>query len=191
MTTVLDKSWLDAFVVTLDSHRRMIDSTVQQLSDAELHAPPAPGINSVAIILRHLGGNLQSRWTNFLTTDGEKPERNRDAEFHDWEGDRTSLMAHFEAGWSALVSAVRVIDDSNINQLITIRGENHTIEQALVRSITHVAYHVGQMAMIARMVHKGQWQWLTIPPGESELHNLRTWGTAESRSTHGDNKIAQ
>ncbi len=179
------KAWVDAAANTVASYRRMLDATVEQLTDVELHARPAPNINSVAIILRHLGGNLRSRWTDFLTTDGEKPDRDRDTEFLDWDGDRDSLIAHLDAGWDALTSAIQQIDDSNINQKIDIRGEPHTIPQALTRSITHLAYHVGQIAIVARMVHDGEWRWSTIQPGQSTQHNERTWGTNESRSIFG------
>src|SRR5207342_1660528 len=91
--------WIDASIETIDSQRRMVDGAVQQLSDVEFFGRKAEGINSVAVILRHLGGNLLSRWTDFLTTDGEKPSRNRDSEFEDWTGDRASLMAFFDNGW--------------------------------------------------------------------------------------------
>lgn len=163
----------------------MVDAIVEQLTDEELHAYPAEGINSVAVLLRHLGGNLQSRWTDFLTTDGEKPDRDRDAEFQNWEGDRESLLAHFDAGWKALEQAIASIDTGNVESEITIRGEPHSVSQALVRSIVHITYHVGQIAMVARMVHVGPWQWLTIAPGESSNHNSRTWGTAASSDISG------
>ena len=185
METSPNNPWIDVIADTVGSYRRMIDAAVEQLSDAELHARPAADINSVAVILRHLGGNLRSRWTDFLTTDGEKPDRDRETEFLDWDGDRVSLLSYFDAGWQALTSAIRQIDDSNINHTIYIRGEAHTVPQALTRSITHVAYHVGQIAMAARLVHTGEWQWLTIPPGHSAQHNEQTWGTNDSRSIFG------
>jgi hypothetical protein len=183
--------WLSALRATATSYRQMIDGVTQQLTDDELFARPDGDVNSVAIILRHLGGNLRSRWTNFLTTDGEKPDRDRDAEFRDWEGNRQSLLEYFERGWQALESAFDVIDDGNVNATIFIRGEPHTVAQALTRSIAHLTYHVGQIAMIARMVHRGEWRWLTIAPGASTLHNERTWGTAASRSVFGEAKDAQ
>jgi len=167
---------------TVLSYRRMIDATIDQLTDAELVARPAPGINSIAIILRHLGGNLRSRCTDFLTTDGEKPDRDRDTEFLDWNGDRNSLIEHLNVGWEALLSALGAINDTNIDTTIYIRGEPHSIPRALARSVTHLTYHVGQIAMIGRMVHKGDWRWLTIPPGASTEHNNKTWGTEASRS---------
>ena len=178
-------AWLAAISETVASYRRMIDGCLSQLSDDELGQRPAPGVNSVAIIVRHLGGNLRSRWTNFLTTDGEKPDRNREGEFADWDGNRTSLMQQFDEGWAALTSAIQSLDDHNISAELLIRGEPHTVPQALVRSITHLSYHVGQIAMIARAVHAGEWQWQTIKPGESQQHNQSTWGTAASRSVFG------
>ena len=183
--------WLDAIRSTVSSYRQMIDATVEQLNDEELVARPAPSLNSVAVILRHRGGNLRSRWTDFLTSDGEKPDRDRDSEFLDWEGDRQSLIKYFDAGWDALSHALNSIDDQNIKDTIYIRGEPHSIQQAVTRSVTHLTYHVGQIAMIARMVHSGEWKWLTIPPGSSAQHNSKTWGTAASRSVLSDRKKAE
>jgi hypothetical protein len=177
--------WIEAVNQAVDSYRRMIDGCLAQLSDDELGQRPAPGFNSVAVILRHLGGNLRSRWTNYWTSDGEKPDRNRESEFLDWDGDRDALMQHFELGWSALVRAIQSLDDASIGGHVLIRGERQTVPQAIVRSITHLSYHVGQIAIISRTVHQGDWKWLSIAPGESDSHNQRTWGTASSRSVWG------
>ena len=177
--------WLDAVNETLGGYRRMIDAAVQQLTDDELHCRPNAETNSVAILLRHLGGNLRSRWTDFLTTDGEKPDRDRDREFEDWSASRAALMAHFDAGWKALEKAVSDLNEGNVNETILIRGEPHSIPLAIVRSVTHIAYHVGQIVMIARTVHQGEWQWLTIAPGQSSAHNESTWGTDQSRGVFG------
>lgn len=178
--------WVDSLAATVASYRRMIDATVAQLSDAELRERPRQNMNSVAVLLRHLGGNLQSRWTDFLTTDGEKPTRNRDREFTDWDGDRAELMAYFDAGWRLLTAAIHQAHELNVRQEILIRGQRHTIAEALMRSVTHVSYHVGQIAIISRLVHKGEWQWLTIAPGKSTEHNSQTWGTAASRGEFSD-----
>ena len=182
--------WLNTMRDSVTSYRRMIDATIEQLTDDELFIRPAPNVNSVAIILRHLGGNLRSRWTDFLTTDGEKPDRNRDAEFLDWNGDRQSLMSHFDSGWNALVVAIESLNDDNLGQCVQIRGESHTIPQALTRSITHVTYHVGQIAIVARQVHNGDWRWLTVAPGNSSQFNEQTWGTSASRSIFSDDENA-
>lgn len=191
MSAVSNDNWLNAVAATVASYRRMIDGSVSQLSDVELHQRPSPNVNSVAVILRHLGGNLLSRWTDFLTTDGEKPDRDRDREFTDWEGDRDSLLAYFDSGWAALTKAIGQIDASNMDQPVFIRGERHSIADALLRSLTHLSYHVGQIALVARMVHEGEWRWLTIPPGQSTQHNRQTWGTAASRSVFGEGSNAK
>ncbi|MFO0916234.1 MAG: DUF1572 family protein [Pirellulales bacterium] len=183
--------WIEAAVATVASYRRMIDGVVSQLTDTELRARPHPEVNSVAILLRHLGGNLQSRWTDVWTTDGEKPDRDRDREFTDWVGDRESLLAYFNSGWDALTKAISQIDATNIERPVYIRGERHSIAEALMRSLTHVSYHAGQIAMIARLVHEGEWRWLTIPPGASAQHNRETWGTAASRAVLGEGGTAK
>ena len=190
MTHSTSTLWLTTLRDSLSSYRRMIDATVEQLSDSELVARPSPEFNSVAILLRHLGGNLRSRWTDFLDTDGEKPDRFRDREFQDWGGDRRSLLEHFDGGWKQFELAFDVLDDANIDQTIYIRGEAHTIAQALIRSLTHIAYHAGQIAFIARMVHDGDWKWLTVAPEASAKFNKEVWGTSASRSVFGDKNDA-
>ena len=177
--------WSEAASETIVSYRRMIDAAIEQLTDEEFFQRPAPEMNSVAIILRHLGGNLQSRWTDFLNTDGEKPNRHRESEFEEWDGDRVSLLEYFDQGWSRLAVAAEQFRRLDSSTEITIRGESHSLPQAMARSITHVAYHVGQIVLIARMVHEGDWKWLTIAPGQSDAHNKTTWGTPKSRSTFG------
>jgi len=177
--------WRAGVIETIGSYRRMIDAAVEQLSDAELMQRPGPGLNSVGVLLRHLGGNLQSRWTDFLTTDGEKPDRNREREFADWEGDRVSLIAYFDGGWCRLVEAVESITDETVTAEIQIRGEPHSVPSAVTRSIMHIAYHTGQVVLIARAAHTGDWTWLTIAPGASAAHNEKTWGSPSSRGVFG------
>jgi len=176
---------MKASLESIDGYRRMIDGAVKQLSDEELVRRPAEGINSVAVILRHLGGNLLSRWTDFLTTDGEKPGRNRDSEFEDWPGDRASLMQFFDRGCQAWRTSIESLTADDLTKSVTIRGEPHTVPLAIQRSLTHTAYHVGQIMLIARTVHDGSWNWLTIRPGGSQQHNQQTWGTAASRGVGG------
>jgi hypothetical protein len=183
MTTI--NVWLSTTIDAIDSYRRMIDAAVAQLNDEELVQRPAPGINSVAVILRHLGGNLRSRWTDFLTTDGEKPDRNRDAEFEDWPGDRALLLEYFDIGWQTMRREIASLRTDDLSKSVVIRGEAHTVPQAIIRSLTHTSYHVGQIMLVARLVHKGTWKWLTIPPGGSTQHNQQTWGTAASRGIAG------
>jgi hypothetical protein len=181
-------TWIEASIIVIDSHRRLVDGALKQVSDEELVRRPAPGINSIAVILRHLGGNLLSRWTDFLTTDGEKPTRDRDTEFDDWSGDRASLMAYFDNGWQVWRNSMASLTSEDFAKSVTIRGEPHTVPQAIQRSLTHTAYHVGQIMLIARSIHDGDWHWLTIPPGGSQQHNQQTWGTAASRGIAGETR---
>jgi hypothetical protein len=178
--------WISASLIVIDSHRRLVDGALKQVSDEELVRRPAEGLNSIAVILRHLGGNLLSRWTDFLTTDGDKPSRDRDSEFDDWQGDRASLMAFFDSGWQTWRSSMESLTSDDFAKSVTIRGEPHTVPQAIQRSLTHTAYHVGQIMLIARSIHDGDWQWLTIRPGGSQKHNEQTWGTAASRGGAGE-----
>jgi hypothetical protein len=177
--------WIAAVLETIDSHRRLAEGAIAQLTDDELTRRPADGINSVAVIMRHIAGNLISRWTDFLTTDGEKPTRKRDAEFEDWPGPRKSLERHFHVGWQVWRTAIESLTPDDLTKTVTIRGEPHSVPLAIERSLTHTAYHVGQIMLIARLVHSGDRQWQTIRPGGSQQHNEQTWGTAASRGAAG------
>ena len=181
------ETWLHASLETVHGYRRAIDAAAEQLTDEQLFHRPNPNANSVAVLLRHLGGNLQSRWENFLTEDGEKPSRDRDKEFEDWHGDRRSLVEYFDQGWQRLVSTLESLTSKDLSKTVLIRGEPHSIPQAIQRSLTHISYHAGQILLIARMVHNNDetWDWLTIRPGTSKEHNSETWGTSASRSTFG------
>jgi uncharacterized damage-inducible protein DinB len=124
-------------------------------------------VNSVALVGKHLTGNLKSRWTDLLTTDGEKPWRNRDNEFAITDADtREQLMAAWEEGWQVVLDTVGSLQPSDLDKSITIRGEQHTVTQALIRGMTHAAYHVGQITYLARLLEP-EGEWLTIAPGNS------------------------
>jgi hypothetical protein len=151
-------------------HKRLAEAAMAALDDAAFFHRPATAVNPVALIAKHLGGNLLSRWTDFLTTDGDKPGRNRDNEFVLAELDtRTALLDAWERGWQALFATLGQLRDSDMERIVTIRGEPHTVRQALLRACTHAAYHVGQILYVARMLRPGS-IWLTIAPGTSGQH---------------------
>ena len=183
-----DPLWLEATKETLAGYRRLLDAAVEQLSDEQFFARPLPGMNSVATILRHLGGNLQSRWTDFLTEDGEKPDRDRDQEFADWTDTREALNDYFDQGWQRMSSTLDSLTPKDCECIVRIRGEEHTVPQAIQRSLTHISYHVGQLMLIARLAHgdDSSWRWLTIRPGGSGQHNESTWGSPASRGVAGE-----
>ena len=158
---------------TLLTQKRTIDSALAQVPGHLLHQRPAPHINSIAIIIRHLSGNMLSRWTDFLTTDGEKPWRDREAEFADGGETREELMAFWERAWATTLAAIDALTPADLARTITIRSEPHTVPDAVNRQISHYGYHAGQIMLIARLLRGGDadWQWTSIPPGESSRFN--------------------
>lgn len=153
-----------------------------QVSDRDLFDVPFAGGNSIAIIAKHLAGNMLSRWTDFLTTDGEKKDRNRDDEFEMDPGwSRDELMAYWDRGWSCLSDVMDSLTEEDLARSVTIRGEEHSVVRAISRQMTHYAYHVGQIVLLAR-VHAGDsWQTLSIARRESEQFNARHWGARSTR----------
>jgi uncharacterized damage-inducible protein DinB len=148
-------------------HQKLVENSLAQLDDPAFFQRPGARVNPVALVIKHLAGNLRSRWTDFLTSDGEKPDRDRDQEFLLTAADtRDRLMAAWQQGWSALWSTLESLSDGDLDRMVTIRGEPHSVRQAILRSLTHTAYHTGQILYIARLLRPDS-QWLTIAPGES------------------------
>ena len=155
-----------------DMYRGLAEKTIARLSDPQFFEVVGEDSNSVAHIVKHLAGNLRSRWTDFLHTDGEKPDRHRDTEFEISPKDtRQSLMARWDSGWSLLASALEASEDVDLGTRITIRSEPHTVLQAINRQLTHYAYHVGQIVLIARNLLGSKWESLSIPRGQSKQFN--------------------
>jgi hypothetical protein len=153
------------------TYKDLGDKSFAQLRDEDVHWKVEPESNSIANIVMHISGNFLSRWTDFLTTDGEKPWRNRDGEFEDPSLGKEEILGRWEQGWTCLFSALAAIDEGMLTRVISIRGEQHTLIQALDRSLTHCAYHVGQMVFIAKARRSGDWQSLSIPKGKSQQFN--------------------
>jgi hypothetical protein len=148
-------------------HKKIAEKAMRELDDSLFLTRPAAHVNPVALIVKHLAGNLASRWTDFLNSDGEKPTRDRDGEFELTDADsRTSVMEAWEQGWSAVLATVGNLNGADLDRKVTIRGEAFTVRQALVRGLTHVAYHTGQILYIVRLL-KPESTWITIPPGQS------------------------
>lgn len=158
------------------SNKSWADKAVAQLPDDRLHIALDPNTNCIAVIMKHVAGNLASRWTDFLTTDGEKPWRNRDDEFVDSLGSRADLLAAWERGWACLRTALEGLTREDLEKTVLIRGEPHSVPLALERSLGHTCYHIGQIVQVAR-IHAGEkWNTLTIPRGGSEQFNKTHWG---------------
>jgi Protein of unknown function (DUF1572) len=148
------------------------ERAIEQTRDEELgRSGPGDG-NSIAVIVWHIAGNLRSRFTDFLTTDGEKSWRHRDSEFDPRQGiTRSELIATWNAGWNILFDALAPLTDSDLSRIVTIRGEKFAVHDALLRLVTHTTYHVGQIVYLAKSFRGAHWDYLTIPPGKSEEYN--------------------
>lgn len=163
--------YLRALVQTFRQYKAMAEKAVAQTPDAALRVALDDNTNSIAIIMKHVAGNLRSRWTDFLTSDGEKPARNRDGEFVDTYADRAEIMRDWEAGWAVLLTTLESLTPADLCKTIAIRGEPHTVILAAQRSLSHTAYHVGQIMLLARVLAEqpqlggtpGSWKVLTLP----------------------------
>lgn len=172
----LGKALLDGALASFRANKGYADKAVEQLPDDRLHVALDANTNCIAVIMKHVAGNLLSRWTDFLTTDGEKPWRNRDDEFVDTLAARDDLLAYWESGWQRLFDSLAGLTADDLGKTVTIRGEPHSVPLAIERSLAHCGYHVGQIVLIARILAGDQWATITIPRGASATFNQRAWG---------------
>jgi hypothetical protein len=162
-------AYLDEARRSFRGHKRLAEGAISQLEDEQLHMQVDAESNSVAIIMRHLVGNMRSRFTDFLTSDGEKPDRNRDGEFDEHlRPSRQELMRAWEAGWEIVFRAIEPLKPEDLLNTVTIRNEPHTVLQAINRQVAHYAYHVGQIVFVAKHLKGSEWKSLSIPKGHSE-----------------------
>ena len=154
-------------------YKRLGDRAMAQAPDAALFASLDEESNSIAIIVKHVVGNMLSRWTDFLTTDGEKPGRKRDTEFEDPPKTREELLARWEAGWKCMFDTLAQLTDTDLNRTVYIRTEPHSVMQAIQRQVGHYAYHVGQMVYLAKHFSGAKWTALTVPRRKSADFNAK------------------
>lgn len=175
--------FLSAIINAFEANKRLGDRAVEQVPDDKLHTALDENTNSIAVIMKHIAGNLASRWTDFLATDGEKPWRNRDDEFVDSLRSRAELLKAWERGWACLLTTLKSLKQEDLEQTVLIRGEPHSVPLALERSLGHTCYHIGQIVQVARILAGEKWTTLTIPRGDSEQFNKANWGrTGKSHS---------
>jgi hypothetical protein len=150
------------------------ERAIAQVSDEQLFATIDAEANSIAVLMKHLAGNMRSRWTDFLTSDGEKPDRRRDTEFEVASGlTRTELQRWWDSGWKCVLDCVGALAPEDLARTVMIRGEPHTVLEAINRQLTHYAGHVGQIVLLAKHLRGGEWKTLSIPRGQSEQFNAR------------------
>lgn len=166
-------SYLDDTISIFRYYKKLAENAMAQINDDQLFATLDAESNSIAIVVKHMVGNMRSRFTDFLTSDGEKPSRNRDAEFIDPVQTRQALLEEWEAGWTCLFSALEGLTEDDLKRTITIRNEPHSVLQAINRQVAHYAYHVGQIVMLAKHFGHEDWQSLSVPRNRSAEFNRK------------------
>jgi len=167
MALQFTNSYLEDSLAVFRQYKKHGEQAMAQLTDEQLTAAIDPESNSIAIIVKHMAGNMRSRWTDFLTTDGEKPDRNRDSEFVEPAETREQLMKQWEAGWGCLFAALEPLTEADLSRKVTIRGEAHSVMQAINRQLGHYAMHCGQIVFLAKHLAHDKWKALTIPRNRS------------------------
>lgn len=160
--------YLNSALDNFRNMKRTAEEAMEQLSFEELHWAPGEESNSVALIVKHMAGNMMSRWTDFLTTDGEKPSRNRDQEFEGGYVSHEEMMADWEKGWETLFHTIGSLSPEDLLKTVTIRTEPHSVVQAIERQVYHLSYHTGQIVYLAKQIKASGWKTLTIPRGKSK-----------------------
>jgi hypothetical protein len=166
-------SYLTDSLTIFRHYKRLGERAIEQINDSDLFTELGPETNSIAIVIKHMAGNMRSRWTDFLTSDGEKPDRNRDSEFEAPPQTRSQVIELWEQGWQCLFSALDPLTDDDLSRTVYIRGEAHSVMQAINRQVAHYQYHVGQMVLLARHFAGNRWQSLTIPRKQSDEFNRK------------------
>jgi hypothetical protein len=170
MNEIISNYHSDA-ISSFRNYERLAEKAIDQVSDAEFFAAIDAESNSIAVMVKHIAGNLDSRWRDFLTTDGEKADRNRDMEFELAGDTRESLMQFWESGWRTLFDNVEALTEADFSKIVTIRGEPHTVVEAINRQLTHYAYHIGQIVFLAKHLRSSDWKTLSVPRNRSADFN--------------------
>lgn len=173
MALTFTTSYLEDARAIFRHYKKLADRAIAQVADTDLTRTLDPEMNCIAIIMKHMAGNMLSRWTDFLTTDGEKPSRDRDSEFENPPAIRAELLAQWERGWDALFHALDPLTDADLARTVTIRGEAHSVTQAINRQVAHLSYHVGQIVLLAKHFQSSNWKSLSIPRKQSEQFNQK------------------
>ena len=166
-------SYLEDSLEIFRYYKKLAERAMAQVSEEQLFTTLDAEANSIAIVVKHMAGNMRSRWTDFLTSDGEKPTRNRDGEFVDPAPTRAELMADWEDGWARVFSALEPLTDDDLDRTVTIRGEAHSVMQAINRQVAHYPHHIGQIVLLAKHFAGDRWQSLSVPRNQSADFNRR------------------
>jgi len=173
MTLEFTTSYIEDALAVFRYYKRLAERAMEQVTDEHLFAVIDEEANSIAVIVKHIAGNMRSRWTGFLTTDGEKPDRIRDSEFVEPPATREGLLAMWEEGWSRVFSAIEPLTEADLGRTVTIRGEAHSVMQAINRQLAHYPHHVDQIVLLAKHFACDHWQSLSVPRNKSAEFNRR------------------
>jgi len=182
----MNSNYLESAIKQFDYNKSLADKTFSQLNDDELHWKHNDYSNNIAIITKHIVGNMLSRWTNFLTEDGEKEWRYRDEEFEDTYKSKTEMIEAWEKGWQCLFDVIKPLKEEDLERIIYIRNEGHTVVEAINRQLTHYAYHIGQIVFIGTLIKNNEWESLSVPKNQSEAYNLKKFKQEKHRSHYTD-----
>jgi len=167
-------NYLKSCIKEFESLKSLGERSFTQIRDEDFFKSPDTESNSIAVIIRHLSGNMLSRWTDFLTTDGEKPDRNRDEEFEKlFYTDKDDILTRWESGWSCFFEAIETLDENDLTKTVLIRNQKHTVTEAINRQLAHYAYHIGQIVYLAKHLKSTEWKTLSIERGKSEEYNKK------------------
>lgn len=165
------QNFLDESDDAFRSYKNLAQKAIKQITNEEFFKAIDEGSNSIAVIVKHVSGNLRSRWTNFLTSDGEKEDRDRDSEFVTGGDTRESLMQNWEDGWNTLFQTLQALEIEDLDKIVQIRGEDFTVTKAIIRALAHTASHVGQITFLAKHFRASEWQTLSVPKNKSAEFN--------------------
>src|SRR5262245_49153140 len=166
-------SYVEDSLTLFQYYKKLAERAMEQVRDEQLFVDLDEEANSIALVVKHMAGNMRSRWTDFLTTDGEKPDRDRDSEFVDPPATRAALLQVWEDGWSRVFGAIEPLTDADLGHTVTIRGEAHSVMQAINRQVAHYAHHVGQIVLLAKHFAGPKWNSLSVPRNRSAEFNRK------------------
>ncbi len=179
-------NYLDGVIKQYNYYKSLGDKTFEQLNDAQIHYQPNEYSNNIAIIVKHIVGNMLSRWTNFLIEDGEKEWRERDGEFEDSYCDKKEMLVAWEKGWKCLFDAIKPLKVDDLERIIFIRNQRQTVIEAINRQLAHYPYHIGQIVYLGTLIKGDDWKSLSIPKGQSNSYNKKKFGKGKHKGHFTD-----
>jgi len=180
-TCPMENSYLNSVIKQFEYYKSLGDQTFEQLTFEELQKEYAEDSNSISIMVKHIVGNMLSRWTNFLTEDGEKEWRHRDSEFEDTFQNKEDLLTYWNKGWDCLFEAIKPLTSEDLECIIYIRNQGHTVIEAINRQLAHYSYHIGQIVFLGKLSQRHHWVSLSIPKGKSTTYNKEKFSKEKSR----------